>query len=248
MKNFNVEQSDLIGEIEGFPIEVVEKMVYYQFMQKNSPNVRVFQLKRDANKRNGGFNWDETIDDFDFWQPIIMRRQFNTFFNKYPKQTMEEKSIKINIPEGYEIDKYNSSFSEIKFKPIENKYPKDWDEAFIGKDLAGYFISRCSDLGWAQKKGTPQDYTIFKTEKQAKSAIAYAQLTQLMALPCYNGDWKPDWNDDEETKYIIRRVNYLVEKDYYSSIYHPISFKSSEICDIFYTKYMDLLKDYFEIR
>lgn len=30
---------------------------------------------------------------------------------------METKEIKINIPEGYEIDKENSTFECIKFKP-----------------------------------------------------------------------------------------------------------------------------------
>ena len=32
---------------------------------------------------------------------------------------MEEKKLKINIPEGYEIDKENSTFECIKFKPIK---------------------------------------------------------------------------------------------------------------------------------
>ena len=32
---------------------------------------------------------------------------------------MEEKSLKINIPKGYEIDKENSTFECIKFKPIK---------------------------------------------------------------------------------------------------------------------------------
>lgn len=34
---------------------------------------------------------------------------------------MEQKEIKINIPEGYEIDKENSTFECIKFKPIEKE-------------------------------------------------------------------------------------------------------------------------------
>lgn len=33
---------------------------------------------------------------------------------------METKEIKINIPEGYEIDKENSTFECIKFKPSKN--------------------------------------------------------------------------------------------------------------------------------
>ena len=44
---------------------------------------------------------------------------------------MEEKKLKINIPEGYEIDKENSTFEEIIFKKIEDplsKLPKTWEE------------------------------------------------------------------------------------------------------------------------
>ena len=35
-----------------------------------------------------------------------------------------EKEIKINVPDGYEIDKDNSSFELIRFKPIINKEDK----------------------------------------------------------------------------------------------------------------------------
>lgn len=34
---------------------------------------------------------------------------------------METKEIKINIPEGYEIDKENSTLEYIKFKPKSSK-------------------------------------------------------------------------------------------------------------------------------
>ena len=42
---------------------------------------------------------------------------------------MEEKKLKINIPEGYEIDRDNSTFEEIVFKKVEDplaKLPKTW--------------------------------------------------------------------------------------------------------------------------
>ena len=37
-----------------------------------------------------------------------------------------EKEIKINVPDGFEIDKDNSSFELIKFKPIINKEMSDF--------------------------------------------------------------------------------------------------------------------------
>lgn len=44
---------------------------------------------------------------------------------------MDTKKLKINIPEGYEIDKEKSTFEEIVFKKVEDpftKLPKNWEE------------------------------------------------------------------------------------------------------------------------
>jgi len=47
---------------------------------------------------------------------------------------METKQIKIEVPQGYEIDKEKSTFENIILKPIENKLPlsyfeiRDWCE------------------------------------------------------------------------------------------------------------------------
>ena len=86
----------------------------------------------------------------------------------------------------------------------------------------------------------------YKTEKQAKSALAYAQLTQLMALPEYNGDWVPDWNDDN-AKFVIRRFGNEIDLIHYLSPYHPISFRTAEIRNRFLKNNYDLLKEYFEL-
>ena len=67
-----------------------------------------------------------------------------------------------------------------------------------------------------------------------------------MALPEYNGDWVPDWSDDE-LKYIIGRYSGNIEIEYYSKTYYPISFKTEEIRDKFLENNLDLLKEYFEL-
>ena len=50
---------------------------------------------------------------------------------------MENKSIKINIPEGMEIDKEKSTFEEIVFKSKEKQLPKAWEEL---NNIKGYYI------------------------------------------------------------------------------------------------------------
>ena len=84
---YKVEQSDLVGDIKGFPIEVVEKMVEEQVKQGNCPNVKVFQDDLGACAGDDGFTWSKTNDGEEFWIEIIDGGNFDLFFKKYPKKT-----------------------------------------------------------------------------------------------------------------------------------------------------------------
>ena len=84
---FKVEQSDLVGNIKDFPIEVVEKMIEEQVRQGNRPDVTVFQKYVNAAVGFGGFDWDETEDGPFFWVEVINRDNFEEFFKKYLKKT-----------------------------------------------------------------------------------------------------------------------------------------------------------------
>ena len=136
----------------------------------------------------------------------------------------------------------NAGYEEAELKPIRN----EWESKFIGKEIDGvYFesdgcIYKMDCICNYSEKGT------YKTEKQAKSALAYAQLTQLMALPEYNGDWVPDWESSSD-KFVIIRVRNRIDTDYYSLLHQHISFKSKEIRDKFLENNLDLLKEYFEL-
>ena len=136
-----------------------------------------------------------------------------------------------------------SAFTEAELNPIRN----EWESKILGKDIDGFYISSLSYITDSKCRCYQTDKATFKTKKQAKSALAYAQLTQLMALPEYNGDWVPDWSDDCEAKYIIRRVRNGIDTDYYSITHHHIFFKSSEIRNRFLENNFDLLKEYFEL-
>jgi hypothetical protein len=84
--NFKVEQSDLVGDIKDFPIEVVEKMIEEQIKQGNCPNVAVFQNDVSADVNDGGFSWWKTDDGNDFWLEVLDGGNFDLFFKKYPKK------------------------------------------------------------------------------------------------------------------------------------------------------------------
>ncbi len=81
---FEVNEKDLIGELTGFPIEVVKMMIINQSCQGNVPSVQVFQKEDRAAVDGGGFNWDATVEGFEFWSRVIGNQQWHVFFDKYP--------------------------------------------------------------------------------------------------------------------------------------------------------------------
>lgn len=161
----------------------------------------------------------------------------------------EEKSFKVEIPEGYEIDKENSTFECIKFKKSKSEYPKSWEEAFDDNVLSGYYITpACSQIqNYSLSKNSGKyNINLFKYQEQAESALAYAQLTQLMALPCFNGDWKPKWVNGNKIKYGITFNNgkYHIESTYTRHLF--LVFQSEEKAKIFLELYKDLIDVFFQ--
>ena len=160
----------------------------------------------------------------------------------------EEKSFKVQIPEGYEIDKENSTFEYIKYKKVKSEYPKSWDEAFVGNNVSGYWVGSSGEIRVTNKTALRGDKNTFKYEEQAESALAYAQLTQLMALPCFNGDWKPDWNNANDTKYNIAFYDSKLYINVSYTYQHFLTFKSKEKAQIFLGLYKDLINIFFQNR
>ena len=159
----------------------------------------------------------------------------------------EEKSFKVQIPEGYEIDKENSTFEYIKYKKVKSEYPKSWEEAFVGNNVSGYWVGSSGEIRVANRTALRDDKNTFKYEEQAESALAYAQLTQLMALPCFNGDWKPKWtNNNSEKKYSITFYNGKYDIEYTYIRHFFLAFKSEEKAKIFLELYKDLIDVFFQ--
>ena len=80
-----VTQKDLIGDLKDFPIEVVEKMLQKQYKQVNKKDISIFQEYRCYDKQNGGFSWEDTIEGHQFWRHVINDKNFDVFFERYPK-------------------------------------------------------------------------------------------------------------------------------------------------------------------
>ena len=146
------------------------------------------------------------------------------------------KEIKIEVPEGYEIDKENSTFETIKFKE-KSKLPMSWEEVV---DLKGYYINSGSLIReYINSFGTDGDKNTWPTKELAEAALALSQLLQLRDR--WNGDWKPDWNTLEE-KYIICLGCNGVGK-YISRVgRYILTLKDESTRDLFFVTFRDLIE------
>ena len=68
-----------------------------------------------------------------------------------------------------------------------------------------------------------------------------------MALPCYNGDWIPDWGNGLFDKYALIRRDNEIELIYGADTFAPIAFKSKEVQKAFLKNHEDILRQYFQM-
>lgn len=157
---------------------------------------------------------------------------------------METKEIKINPPEGYEIDKENSTFDCIRFKPVA----KRWRDNI--NNIKGYYITEHSSIVNAVCTSISSNNNVFVSKKQAKSALAMAQISQIMANDPQFGGVVTDEEQANKNiwKYSINRNGNKIET-YYGThgIDHFLSFHSEKQCDLFLEENEDLVKDYLMI-
>ena len=123
------------------------------------------------------------------------------------------KTLKINPPVGYEIDKEQSTFENIVFKPLNKCLPKTWGEL-----------------------GVMEDY--FATKEQVEACNTLAKLSQLMKV--YNDGWIPDWSN-ESTKYVIMFQGDDIIRESWTSYQHFLAFKTIKIRDEFLENFRDLI-------
>lgn len=91
------------GQIEGFPIEIVARMCYYQYQQTNVLDVGRFESMKDSGANIGGFTWSDTDEKDPFWGIVINNRDFIKYFEKYPDEVIipvkKSKKIKVSLME-----------------------------------------------------------------------------------------------------------------------------------------------------
>ena len=140
-----------------------------------------------------------------------------------------EKVLKINVPEGYEVDEAKSTFESIVFRVLPDKLPERWED--LGY-VRGYYTGRRSDIYGPMTLDVPDNNVrnTWPTREEAEASIALAQLLQLRDR--YNGDWRPDWTRDD-TKYTIIIGSNKVMDDTNYRVHRPLCFRTEELRDKF---------------
>ena len=155
----------------------------------------------------------------------------------------KERTLEIVAPDGYEIDREKSTFEKIVFKPVDKSWRSNKMEF-----IEGYYIDSQS-----QNIGPVNDITniktnknVFVTEKQAKSALAMAQISQIMVNdPRFGGVvTDEEWNRDSIEKYVIVRHHNSAyfRKEGFS--YNFLAFHTPGQRELFYEENEDLVRDY----
>ena len=150
---------------------------------------------------------------------------------------MENKELKIQVPEGYEIDRENSTFEKIVFKKIENELPKSWEDLY---EVGGWFVDFHSKVVTSGSMRTADSVkNRFPTKEEAEACVALAQLCQLRDR--YNDGWKPDWTDFtmKPSIYFHKDIATTGENRSERTILY---FRSEKIRDEFLENFGDLIK------
>ena len=127
----------------------------------------------------------------------------------------------------------NYSKEELEKKEL----PKTWEEL---ESVDGYYITAIADVKYTKTSQIGnKNKDIFKTEEQAKAAIAMAQLSQLMHV--YNDGWVANWSDSGYNKYTIEIYNEKIYRGAYLECRKFLAFKTAQIRNEFLKNFESLI-------
>lgn len=152
--------------------------------------------------------------------------------------TYEERQLLFNKLEekNYKWDTDTLTLTKIQKKWRDNEK----------NTISGYYIYIDSRITYSEDhSNTKENYNLFATKKQAKSALAMAQISQIMANDERFGGIVTDeeWCDNNWLYVIIRNNNALEITSMYS--YKFLAFHTKEQAELFLQENEDLVKDYY---
>ena len=148
---------------------------------------------------------------------------------------METKTFKVDIPEGYEIDKEKSTFENIVFKKVEQNFSKNWGEFCVNNPITPgerYITgnSKIERIG-PNIRGIDMDRNLIP-EKFAEPMLAFMQLLTIREKE-YTKGWEPDWSNLEE-RYCVSR--------FAKPLFPVLSFPTQKLRDEFIKNWINLIE------
>ena len=197
-----------------------------------------YSIKNRTYTPNGIYNssYEDDVDIVDF---II-------------DKNMETKELKIEIPEGFEIDKENSSFEKIVFKKKEDTKPRSWEE-YCHNFKGELFFENNNEI----------DSVIINNGMSyiAKSYLPSKELVEafsaMMQLVSVRQDWLHKWsidngmvddwngvNGQDGVQWAICYKPFIdsIELERSCVINFPLSFPTKEMAEDFRKSFIDLLE------
>lgn len=151
--------------------------------------------------------------------------------------TYEERQLLFNKleEEGYKWNAESLTLTKIQKKWRDNEK----------NTISGYYIYIDSRITYSQDhNNTKENYNIFATEKQAKSALAMARISQIMANDERFGGIVTDEEWIDKSWYSIIRINNDL-RTATSFCYELLAFHTKKQADLFLEENRDLVKDYY---
>ena len=153
---------------------------------------------------------------------------------------MEEKKLKINIPEGYEIDKEKSTFEEIVFKKVEDpfsKLPKTWEEYCKQTVGCKSYLHTRYQKPCIRESLFDGIYCEFSTEERVKQYVALGKLIQLRDY--WTNNWKS--NKNSFIVYTARTHSNSIRVGLCMGTNYPLAFPTEQMAKKFKKCFNDLL-------
>lgn len=145
-----------------------------------------------------------------------------------------KKELKIEVPQGYEIDKEKSTFEKIIFKKIPEN-PKTWEEyCECIKDCTSHY---CHPRETYIRKTFDRFYNEFSTKERVKQYVALGKLLQLRDY------WVRGGYEDFDYALFGTKTGEIFTVSLIGDTSYPLTFPTREMADDFKKCFSDLIKE-----
>ena len=84
LNKYNLTYRDAVGGLFKVPLEAIEKLLDYQREHSGKLDIAVIQ----TNSYKGPI-WHNTKEGWEFWYRVIVEKDSELFYSKYPKEKIE---------------------------------------------------------------------------------------------------------------------------------------------------------------